>query len=180
MPVSISFPPGFIWGAATSAYQIEGAWDQDGKGPSIWDTFVHQPGRVFQAQTGDLAADHYHRWQQDIALMQEIGLKAYRFSTAWTRVLPEGLRARIKVGAWEIPPVFRLLAERGEVPEDDMWRTFNLGVGMILVVPPKQLGKVLESLKKAGCPSFPMGNVIAGDRGVEYDHPPAGYPSGWR
>ena len=96
------------------------------------------------------------------------------------RVLPEGLRARIKVGAWEIPPVFRLLAERGEVPEDDMWRTFNLGVGMILVVPPKQLGKVLESLRRDGCPGFPMGNIIAGERGVEYDHPPAGYPSGWR
>jgi phosphoribosylformylglycinamidine cyclo-ligase len=96
------------------------------------------------------------------------------------RVLPEGLRARIKVGAWEIPPVFRLLAERGEVPEDDMWRTFNLGVGMILLVPATRLGEVLESLKGAGCPGFPMGNVIAGERGVEYDHPPAGYPSGWR
>jgi len=96
------------------------------------------------------------------------------------RVLPEGLRARIKVGAWEIPPLFRLLAERGEVPEDDMWRTFNLGVGMILAVPAKVLGKVLESLKRDGCPGSPVGNVIAGDRGVEYDHPPAGYPSGWR
>jgi phosphoribosylformylglycinamidine cyclo-ligase len=71
------------------------------------------------------------------------------------RVLPDGLRARIKVGAWDIPPVFRILAERGEVPEDDMWRTFN-------------------------CPGFPMGNVIAGDKGVEYDHPPDGYPTGLR
>ena len=96
------------------------------------------------------------------------------------RALPEGLRARIKVGAWDIPPVFRLLAERGAVPEADMWRTFNLGVGMVLVVAPKQLEKVLAALRGAGCPGFPMGNLVAGERGVEYDHPPAGYPSGLR
>ncbi|MCK5376807.1 MAG: phosphoribosylformylglycinamidine cyclo-ligase [Acidobacteria bacterium] len=96
------------------------------------------------------------------------------------RVLPEGLRAVIKVGAWEIPPVFRLLAEKGQVPEDDMWRTFNLGVGMILVVPPKQLEKVLRSLRESGYPGFPMGNVVEGERGVEYDHPPEGYPTGLR
>jgi phosphoribosylformylglycinamidine cyclo-ligase len=96
------------------------------------------------------------------------------------RVMPEGLRAVIKVGAWDIPPVFRILAERGEVPEEEMWRTFNLGVGMILVVAPKQLAKVLKHLKKSGCPGFPMGNVISGERGVEYDHPPKGYPSGLR
>ncbi len=96
------------------------------------------------------------------------------------RVIPDGLRAVVKVGAWEIPQVFRILAERGEVPEDEMWRTFNLGVGMVLVVSPKQLAKVLRLLKKAGCPGFPMGNVVRGERGVEYDHPPAGYPSGLR
>ncbi len=96
------------------------------------------------------------------------------------RVIPDGLRAVVKVGAWEIPPVFRILAERGEVPEREMWRTFNLGVGMVLVVAPKQLAKVLKQLKKAGCPGFPMGNIVRGERGVEYDHPPAGYPSGLR
>ncbi len=96
------------------------------------------------------------------------------------RVMPDGLRAVIKVGAWDIPPVFRLLAEKGEVPEDDMWRTFNLGVGMVLVVPPKFLEKALRSLREAGCPGFPMGNVVKGERGVEYDHPPDGYPSGLR
>ena len=96
------------------------------------------------------------------------------------RVLPEGLRAVIKVGAWEIPPIFRLLAEKGQVPEDDMWRTFNLGVGMILVVPPKQLEKVLRSLRESGYPGFPMGNVVEGECGVEYDHPPEGFPSGLR
>jgi len=96
------------------------------------------------------------------------------------RTLPDGLRAVVKVGTWDVPPVFRLLAEKGQVPEDDMWRTFNLGVGMILVVEPKQLKKVLKVLKKQGCPGFPMGNIIQGERGVEYDHPPNGFPSGLR
>lgn len=90
MAQSIQFPPDFLWGAATSAYQIEGAWDEDGKGPSTWDTFVHEPGRVFMGHTGDVAADHYHRWEQDIALMKELGLRAYRFSTAWSRIFPSG------------------------------------------------------------------------------------------
>lgn len=85
-----AFPPDFLWGAATSAYQIEGAWKEDGKGLSIWDTFVHQPGRIWQNQHGDVACDHYHRWQEDIALMKAIGLKAYRFSISWPRILPEG------------------------------------------------------------------------------------------
>ncbi len=96
------------------------------------------------------------------------------------RVLPDGLRARVKVGSWDVPPVFRVLAERGEVPEDDLWRTFNMGVGMVLIVPAKKLAKVLEQLRAAGCPGFPMGNIVPGDRGVEYDHPPAGFPSGLR
>jgi phosphoribosylformylglycinamidine cyclo-ligase len=94
--------------------------------------------------------------------------------------LLEGLCAVIKVGAWDIPPVFRILAEVGDVPEADMWRTFNLGVGMVLVVSPKRLAKVLKVLKKNGCPGFPMGNVIEGERRVEYDHPPEGFPSGLR
>jgi len=86
----------------------------------------------------------------------------------------------VKVGAWDIPPVFRILAERGEVPEHEMWRTFNLGIGMVLVVPPKQLARVLKQLKKSGCQGFPMGTVVRGEPGVEYDHPPSGYPSGLR
>jgi len=96
------------------------------------------------------------------------------------RILPDGLQAVIKVGAWEIPPVFRLLAEEGQVPEADMWRTFNLGVGMVLVVSPKNLEKVLKSLRESGFPGFPMGNVIKGEKGVEYDHPPEGFPTGLR
>jgi phosphoribosylformylglycinamidine cyclo-ligase len=96
------------------------------------------------------------------------------------RVLPPGLGAVIKVGAWEIPPVFRLLATAGEVPEDDMWRSFNMGVGMVAVVAKDDLADVLEHLRQAGCPGFPMGRVTGDVTGVEYDHPPEGFPSGWR
>lgn len=96
------------------------------------------------------------------------------------RVLPEGLRAVVKVGSWDVPPVFRHLGRVGQVPEEDLWRTFNMGVGMVLVVAPKELGRVLESLRERGCRGFPLGNVVTGERGVEYDHPPDGYPSGVR
>jgi beta-glucosidase len=87
---SVQFSPDFIWGTATSAYQIEGGWDLDGRKPSIWDTFCHQPGHIRTGETGDVAADHYHRWAEDVELMSQIGLKAYRFSVAWTRVIPDG------------------------------------------------------------------------------------------
>jgi len=86
----LRFPEGFIWGTATSAYQIEGAVNEDGRGPSIWDTFCREPGKVWQGHTGDVASDHYHRWRGDIRLMQELGLPAYRFSIAWPRILPKG------------------------------------------------------------------------------------------
>lgn len=86
----LSFPKDFIWGVAASAYQIEGAWNEDGRGISIWDTFSHLPGKVVNNENGDVAADHYHRWKEDAALMSELGVKAYRFSTAWPRTLPEG------------------------------------------------------------------------------------------
>jgi len=84
------FPKGFVWGAATASYQIEGAWDQEGKGESIWDRFSHTPGNVENGDTGDVACDHYHRWLEDVALMKELGLDAYRFSISWPRILPEG------------------------------------------------------------------------------------------
>jgi beta-glucosidase len=86
----LTFPPDFIWGAATAAYQIEGAAREDGRGVSIWDTFSRTPGCVRNGDTGDIAADHYHRYQQDAALMAELGLRAYRFSIAWPRIQPEG------------------------------------------------------------------------------------------
>jgi len=86
----LPFPPGFLWGAATAAYQIEGAWDADGRGESIWDSFSHTPGKTRDGDTGDTACDHYHLFQQDIALMGQLGLKAYRFSISWPRVIPAG------------------------------------------------------------------------------------------
>jgi beta-glucosidase len=84
------FPTGFLWGAATSAYQIEGAWNVDGKGESIWDRFVCRPYNVLNGDTGDVACDHYHRMPEDVALMKDLGLQSYRFSISWPRVLPEG------------------------------------------------------------------------------------------
>lgn len=86
----ITFPSHFTWGTATSAYQIEGAWNEDGRGLSIWDTFCHTPGKIYQNETGDIASDHYHRWKEDVQVMVELGLNAYRFSIAWPRVLPQG------------------------------------------------------------------------------------------
>ncbi|MEU1161674.1 GH1 family beta-glucosidase [Streptomyces sp. NPDC005921] len=93
-----SFPPGFVWGAATAAYQVEGAAAEDGRTPSIWDTFSHTPGRVRNGDTGDIAADHYHRYQGDVALMKDLGLKAYRFSVSWSRVQPTGRGPAVERG----------------------------------------------------------------------------------
>jgi beta-glucosidase len=90
MTERINFPVDFVWGAATSSYQIEGAWNEDGKGESIWDRFSHTPGQIKNGDTGDVACDHYHRWEEDVALMQTLGLHAYRFSVSWPRVLPAG------------------------------------------------------------------------------------------
>ena len=84
------FPSGFLFGVASSAYQIEGAVAEDGRGPSIWDRFTHEPGRTANGDNGDVACDHYHRLEEDLDLMRELGVDAYRFSTSWSRVLPEG------------------------------------------------------------------------------------------
>lgn len=85
-----AFPNEFLWGSASAAYQVEGAWKEDGKGLSIWDEFVQIPGKTFKGTTGEVAVDHYHRYKEDVALMAEIGLKAYRFSVSWSRILPDG------------------------------------------------------------------------------------------
>lgn len=85
-----SFPPGFIFGASTSAYQIEGAVSEDGRQPSIWDTFARTPGKVTHGDTGDVACDHYHQLDSDLDLLVELGLSCYRFSIAWPRVIPAG------------------------------------------------------------------------------------------
>lgn len=86
----LEFPDGFLWGAATASYQVEGAATEGGRTPSIWDTWSHIPGNTANGDTGDIAIDHYHRWRDDIAIMKELGLKAYRFSISWSRVLPNG------------------------------------------------------------------------------------------
>jgi len=89
--MKVPFPKGFIWGASTSAFQVEGATTEDGRGPSIWDTFARTPGAVFHGETADIACDHYHRLDCDLDLMVQVGLKAYRFSIAWPRVQPDGV-----------------------------------------------------------------------------------------
>src|SRR3982751_611450 len=86
----VVFPADWVWGASTSAYQIEGAAAEDGRGPSIWDTFSHTPGKIANGDTGDVADDHYHRWESDLDLMVQLGEPAYRLSLAWPRILPEG------------------------------------------------------------------------------------------
>ncbi|MFP3726982.1 glycoside hydrolase family 1 protein [Priestia filamentosa] len=84
------FPKDFLWGSASAAYQIEGAWNEDGKGISNWDKFVRIPGKTFKGSNGDVAVDHYHRMKEDVALMAELGMKSYRFSVAWARIFPTG------------------------------------------------------------------------------------------
>jgi len=84
------FPEGFWWGAATAAYQVEGAAAEDGRKPSVWDTFSHTPGRTYGGDTGDVACDHYHRYEGDVKLMADLGVKHYRFSIAWPRIVPDG------------------------------------------------------------------------------------------
>ncbi len=83
-------PAGFVFGASTASYQIEGAWDEDGKGLSIWDTFAAEPGKVMDGSDGKVACDHYHRYVDDVALMKRLGIGAYRFSIAWPRIQPDG------------------------------------------------------------------------------------------
>jgi beta-glucosidase len=90
MATGLRFPPGFRFGTATAAYQVEGAAHEDGRGDSIWDTFARIPGAVANGDTGDVACDHYHRWREDLDLMAELGLESYRFSIAWPRVQPDG------------------------------------------------------------------------------------------
>lgn len=94
----LQFPPDFIWGTATASYQIEGAATEDGRGPSIWDTFSQTPGKVKGGDTGAVAADHYHRWREDIQLMKRLNLDAYRFSIAWPRIYPTGRGAVNQAG----------------------------------------------------------------------------------
>ncbi|GAB4432207.1 MAG: GH1 family beta-glucosidase [Chloroflexi bacterium OHK40] len=113
---ALAFPPGFLWGAATSAYQIEGAVAEDGRGESIWDRFCRMPGRVAGGASGEVACDHYHRWPDDVALMEELGLRAYRFSIAWPRIFPTGGGRPNQAGIDFYRRLVAALRERGIVP----------------------------------------------------------------
>ena len=122
----------FLWGTATAAYQIEGAAREDGRVPSIWDTYSHTPGRVLNGDTGDVAADHYHRWPEDVEIMRELGLGAYRFSISWPRVsdqrgidfysrlvdalLERGIKPVATLYHWDLP---QELEDAGGWPERD-------------------------------------------------------------
>jgi beta-glucosidase len=94
----LQFPDGFVWGTATAAFQVEGAVAEDGRGPSIWDTFTHTPGRIVDGTNADVACDHYHRYREDAALMAELGVSSYRFSLAWPRIVPTGSGAINQAG----------------------------------------------------------------------------------
>jgi beta-glucosidase len=150
-PPALGFPDGFVWGAATSSYQIEGAVAEDGRGQSIWDRFARTPGRTRGGQTGDVATDHYHRYRDDVEIMAELGLDAYRFSVAWPRVLPDGrgrvnragldfydrlvdqLRARgiapfATLYHWDLP---QALEDAGGWPERDTAEAFAAFAGIV-------------------------------------------------
>jgi beta-glucosidase len=115
-PAPLRFPPGFVWGAATAAYQIEGAAAEDGRTPSIWDTFSHTPGKVLGGDTGDIAADHYHRFRDDVSLMSDLNLGAYRFSVSWSRVQPTGRGPAVERGLDFYRQLVDELLERGITP----------------------------------------------------------------
>ena len=113
---SLQFPPGFFFGTATAAYQIEGGWNADGKGPSTWDAFVHKPGKIKNGDTGDVACNTYHDPQTDIDLMASLKMNAYRFSVAWSRVLPEGKGEVNQLGLDYYSRLVDSLLEKGITP----------------------------------------------------------------
>jgi beta-glucosidase len=110
------FPPNFLWGVATSSYQIEGSVNEGGRGESIWDRFSRSPGKVLNGDTGDVACDHYHRWPEDVELMAELGVKAYRFSIAWPRIFPDGGTDLNRAGLDYYERLVDALLQRGIAP----------------------------------------------------------------
>jgi beta-glucosidase len=116
-----SFPPEFLWGAATAAYQVEGGVREGGRTPSIWDTFSHTPGRVLAGDTGDVACDHYHRLTEDLDLMSRLGIRAYRFSVSWSRVQPTGRGPAVQSGLDFYRRLVDGLLERGIIPQATLY-----------------------------------------------------------
>ena len=133
------FPQNFLFGAATAAFQIEGAAHEDGRRDSIWDAFCRVPGAVHGGDDGDVACDHYHRYRDDVALMKRLGLQTYRFSTSWARVHPDGgvvglVRFKPEIEVDEVAFHHRLLADHGTYVGPGHWfelddRSFRLGFG---------------------------------------------------
>lgn len=183
------FPADFIWGASTASYQIEGAWDVDGKGESIWDRFSHTPGKIEDASTGDVACDHYHRYQEDVSLMHNLGLKAYRFSISWPRVLPggygkvnpagldfydrlvdtlleSGIQPYVTLHHWDLP---QALYEKGGWLERDNLAYFADYAALLA----KYLGDRIRYWA-----TFNEPNVIAGAGYISGDHAP-GIKNNW-
>ncbi|MCG9894434.1 MAG: family 1 glycosylhydrolase, partial [Fimbriimonadaceae bacterium] len=110
------FPDGFVWGSATASYQVEGAWNADGKGPSVWDMLTRRPGAVYGGNTGDTACNQYELYRDDAALMQKLGLQAYRFSISWPRVMPTGRGAVNEKGLDYYDRLVDALLEHGVQP----------------------------------------------------------------
>ncbi|XP_047177114.1 beta-glucosidase 42-like [Vigna umbellata] len=111
------FPPNFVFGVATSAYQIEGGCKEGGRGPSIWDAFSHTDGKIIDKSNGDVAVDHYHRYMEDIDLIAKLGFDAYRFSISWSRIFPDGLGTKINdEGITFYNNIINALLERGIQP----------------------------------------------------------------
>lgn len=112
----LKFPKNFLWGTATSSYQIEGGHDCDGKGVSIWDRFSHEPGNIAHNDNGDIACDHYHRYREDVKLLKELGIQSYRFSISWPRIFPDGMGEPNERGMDFYRDLVRLLNENGIKP----------------------------------------------------------------
>ena len=112
-PSAQAFPEGFLWGTATASYQIEGAWNEGGKGESIWDRFAHTPGKIDNGDTGDVAADHYRLYKDDVRLMKALGANAYRFSISWPRIFPRRRRRCQSEGPRFLQPPGRRTARQG-------------------------------------------------------------------
>ncbi|MGN0641875.1 MAG: GH1 family beta-glucosidase [Huintestinicola sp.] len=112
----MGFRQDFMWGAASAAYQIEGAWNEDGKGPSIWDIYSHQKGKIAHNENGDIACDHYHRFREDIAMMKALGIKYYRFSLSWSRLIPDGTGKVNEEGVRFYSELIDALLENGITP----------------------------------------------------------------
>ncbi len=110
------FPEDFIWGTSTSAYQIEGGYNEDGKGESIWDRYTHIPGTILNMDTGDIACDHYHLYEKDVKLLKDLGIKSYRFSISWTRIFPDGRGEANRKGMDFYIKLVKLLKDNGIIP----------------------------------------------------------------